>query len=386
MGLLAIIRSRLEEADGEIQGGIGREKLEVASSSLELLQLFDDEISTRQQEAKAVGRSLAVVWRESDERARDEAGLAHEDALVTACRLWKASAVESMDQRARAVERVRLELRRAKEVKSFTPSVAGAEEDRPAEVAVEARQESSSGVVSGAQVVVDEAKNGRVRAVPDATADDKGRNSQQSSVVSSVAQVDEVASVDNGVQVEDAEPVVKGNDLKSAATDSTPVVTAGTKTAQDVGTETNAAINRTFSSVDALDATVVSDSTGRDGTQLGDGDSSSRTRGVVTENPERKASPDTSSSNIEVVVDESSSSYVDVEVEVEDDVSDPTRVGLKVLDVSALLIEKVLFVGLPSLVSGGSLVWERVDNAMNGAKGRKGWRLLKRLKKDESLW
>lgn len=75
-------------------------------------------------------------------------------------------------------------------------------------------------------------------------------------------------------------------------------------------------------------------------------------------------------------------SFVDTEAEVEDDLSDPKRVALKFFDVLALLIEKILFHGLPTIVSGGTLVWERLDNAVNGAKGRRGWRLLQRLKEE----
>lgn len=389
------IRSRLEEARdlGEMQNSLGVDKLELSSRSLQLLESYDDEVSSRHQEAKAVGRSLDVVWRESAERARDEAGHAHEHALVAACRLWEASAVESIDPRSRAIDRVRLELRRAKEVKkNSTPSVPSTEEDSPVGVAIEGSQKSSSSSVAGAQLNADRG-SGRV-------VQDTGRNSQQSSV----AQVDEVASIDSGAQVaENSVPVVEAT-TRSAPPDSTqvtasaqvkadsvpvvkatprsvtldvPPVTAGTKIAPNVGdTETNPDFTQSSSSLDVLDATIVSDSTGRGERELRDGESPT---GSMTGDPQNKVSGATTS--IEVVGSESNS-CVDVDGEVEDDVSDPAKVGLKVLDVTALLIEKVLFVGLPTLVSGGSLVWERVDNAMNGAKGRRGWRLLKRLKKD----
>ncbi len=395
MGRLVVIRSGLEKARdlGEIRNDLGVGKLEFSSNSLELLQSFDDEVSSRQQEAKAVGRLLAVVWRESAERARDEAGHAHEHALVVACRLWEASAVESMAQRARVIDRVRQELSKAEEVKkNSAPSLSSTEEDSPVGVDVERLQKSSSSSVAGAQL---NANRGAGQVVQDT-----GRNNQQSSV----AQVDEIARVQSGAQVadnsgpvveatsrsappnytqfnagaqvkDDSEPVVKATP-RSATLDVTPV-TAGTKIAQiaeDI--ETNPDVTQSSSSVAVLDATVVSDSAGRGDSELRGGESSI---GSITGDLASKDSGATIS--IEVVVGESSS-YVDVEGEVEDDVSDPTKVGLKVLDVTALLIEKVLFVGLPTLVSGGSLVWERVDNAMNGAKGRKGWRLLKRLRKD----
>ncbi|CAM9151008.1 unnamed protein product [Discosporangium mesarthrocarpum] len=83
---------------------------------------------------------------------------------------------------------------------------------------------------------------------------------------------------------------------------------------------------------------------------------------------------------VQVVTDEDEG-VVDATATVEDE-DEQNKVALKVLDVLALLVEKVLFTGVPALVLGGALAWERVDNAVNGARGRKGWRLLKCIKRD----
>lgn len=378
---------------GDTRDGLGVPELEFSSNSLELLQSFDAEVIACQQEAKKVGGPLAVVWRESAERARDEAGHAHEHALVAACRLWEASAVDGIDQRACTVDGIRLALTKVEEEEVSPSSVLRAEGDKSMTVPSEVGRRRVSKAV-GAKVWTERDKNVRLRMVKDEAARDTESIDQQADVaqVGEGTRVAYVASNDGGVQVEDlvsdveATPGTAPPDI-TRVTAETAMYQNVTSGATTVDAEVNPDFGQSSTSVDAVDAKIVRDTTvmrssvapslNARGTRHIGGGGSSR-NDLPSEMPEIMAA-DTSS--IEVVVDESSS-YVDVEAEVEDDVSDPARVGLKFLDVSALLIEKVIFVGLPTLVSGGSLVWERVDNAINGAKGRKGWKLLTRLKKD----
>lgn len=372
MEQLAALRSRLVEARelGSIQDGVEASTLEFSTTTLELLQAFEDEVISRQQEAKTVGRLLAVVWGESEERARDEAGRAHEHALVAACRLWEASAVEGMDQRARRIDNLRLGLTRVKEKRQPSPSLEGAEGDSSARVASKAERKGSS-VVAAEERFSERITTERLQ-VAQGEAERETESSNQRASVPPPPLVDggsggaSIPAVDGGTQVEGSVPDVKPY-RKMTSPDPTPVA-AGAKMAKNVDSEGNPDINQPSGSDNAIDATLVSDATVVSSVSSPNGYEESK--GTASD-----------TSSIELVVGETAS-YVDVEVEVEDDVSDPTRVGLKFLDVSALLIEKIIFVGLPTLVSGGSLVWERVDNAINGAKGRKGWKLLKGLKKD----
>lgn len=362
-----VLRSKLVEARdfGNILDGVKASKLELSTTTLELLQAFEDEVVSRQHKAKMVEPLLAVVWGESDERARDEAGRTHEHALVAACRLWEASAVEGIDQRARRINNLRLELARVKEEGKSSPSIAGAERDSSARVAPEAGRKRLS------QAAAEDGFSERaVTELPRAAQGEAVRDTEISNQQASVPPVGQglggapIPAVDDGAQEEGWVPDVTTRRMTSS--DPTPVP-ARIKMARNVDNEIDPGIDQPSRSDGSIDATLVSDATVVSSVSSLNG----------YEESERTASE---TSSIEVVVSEAAS-YVDVEVEVED-VSDPTRVGLKFLDVSALLIEKILFVGLPTLVSGGSLVWERVDNAINGAKGRKGWKLLSRLKKD----
>lgn len=367
MEQLETLRSSLEETRdlGNIQDG-----LEVSTTTIGLLQAFEDEVASRQQEAKTVGRLLAVVREESEERARGEAGRAHEHALMAACRLWEASAVEGMDQRASRSNSLRLELTRVEEEGKSGPSFAGAEGDSSTGVAPEAGRKAGRNGLSKAAAEErssERAQTERLRMVQGEAVREAESSNQQASVAPAGEGLGgaSIPAVDGGAQVEGSVTDVKATP-RTASSDPAPV-TVGENMGKSVD-EVKRDIGQP-SRIDAIDATLVSDATVVR--------SSAPSLNGYEES--RRTASDTSS--IEVVVGEPAS-YVDVDVEVEDDVSDPTRVGLKFLDVSALLIEKILFVGLPTLVSGGSLVWERVDNAINGAKGRKGWKLLNRLKKD----
>lgn len=388
MGRLLAIKSRLVEARdlADTRNGVRISELTISSNSLKLLQSFDAEVVACEQEADKVGVPLAVVRRESAERARDEAGHAHEHALVAACRLWEASSVDVIGQRVRAIDQIRLELTKVEEVEISTSSVLQAERVKPTRAPSEVGRR-----VAGGKGWTEITKNERLRMVEDEATRDTANSDQQAIV----AQLDEgtsaayVASNSGGVHMEGS---ISNDEVapRTAPPDMTPV-TAETEMGQNVtsgatsvDTHVNIDVGQSSVSVDIVDATIVRDTTAmrnsvapsldaRGSRHVGGGESSR------SDAPQDFIAADASS--IEVVVDESRS-YVDVDVDVEDDVSDPARIGLKFLDVSALLIEKVIFVGLPTLVSGGSLVWERVDNALNGARGRKGWRLLTRIKRD----
>lgn len=362
---------------GSIQDSSRAAQVELSSRTIGLLQSMDDEVVARHEEAKAVGGRLDVVWRESAERAQDEAGHAHEYALVAACRLWKAAAVEDIGKRASALDNVRLELTRIQEIQDSTTSTMGV----PSKAG---REEFAR--ATGAEVRAGEGDRELLRAVTDEVASDTEGSDQQVSV----------APAERGVTAAPAPSIPgrsqAGNDIKltpstTASPDITPV--AGESTIlQTAEAEMVVDLDQSFKSAEAVDAVVVdkapvrgsSAATSLDENSSRRGDGESSRKGSLSAKRTTMASE---VSSIELVVDESSS-FVDVEAEMEDDVSDPARVGLKFLDVFALLIEKVLFVGLPTLVSGGSLVWQRVDNAVNGAKGRKGWKLLDRLKKDSA--
>lgn len=374
---------------GDAHYALGVPMLEFSSNSVELLQSFDAEVVACHQEAKKVGGPLTVVRRESAERARDEAGHAHEQALVAACRLWEASAVDSFGHRARAIDRIRQELTNVGEVKISSSSVQPAVGDGPMRAPSEVERRKLS-KVSGGKDWSEESKDERLPMAKDKVARDTV-NSEQQVIMAQLGKGTRAAHVaSNDGRLQEKESVSDVKVTTGTPPPDVPVaaeaemgqnVTSGAST---VGTEINLNVGQSFVSMDAADAIIVRDTTAirssitpsldKPGTRHVGGGELSR----VDRQPDFMVA-DTSS--LEVVVD-GSSSYVDVEVEVEDDLSDPVRVGLKFLDVSALLIEKVIFVGLPTLVSGGSLVWERVDNAINGAQGRKGWKLLTRLKKD----
>lgn len=370
MEQLATLRSRFVEARelDNIQDGVEASKLIFFTTALELLQAFEDEVVSRQQEAKTVGRLLAVVWGESEERVRDQAGRAHEHAMVAACRLWEASAVEGVDQRARRIHNLLRELTRVKEDGESRAPWAGAEADSSAGAAPEAKRRDLSQATAEERFSA-RAATKRVRVVQGEAEGNAESSNQPVSVAP--ASVDEglggssIPAVDGATQTERSLSDVRAT-RRMTSSDPTRV-TAGAKTTSNVN-EMNPDIDEPSGTDEAIDATLVSDATVVSPTPSLNGDEELKRTAFDT-------------FSIEVVVDETAS-YVDVEVEVEDDVSDPTRVGLKFLDVSALLVEKIIFVGLPTLVSGGSLVWERADNAINGAKGRKGWKLLKRLKQD----
>lgn len=370
---------------GDSRDGLGVSKVEFSSDSLELLQSFDAELVACQQEAKKVGGPLAVVRRESAERAQDEAGHAHEHALVAACRLWEASAVQDCkDQRASAIDRIRLELTKMEEAKSSTSSVLPAEAVKPIMAPSVVGRRKFSTVAGRTEIT----KNEWLRVGTDEAARDTNNGNHQT-MVAHEGEGTRAASNDCGAQVQESvsDVEVTPGTAPPDVTPFTPEKEMGQNVksgATTVDTEIYLQADPSSVSVDAVDAMIVKDSSAMRSSVAPSLDARGIRLGGSGESSRYDASPGfiaTDTSSIEVVVDESSS-YVDVEVEVEDDVSDPARVGLKFLDVFALLIEKVIFVGLPTIVSGGSLVWERVDNAINGAKGRKGWKLLTRLKKD----
>ncbi|CAM9440548.1 unnamed protein product [Hapterophycus canaliculatus] len=384
-GRLESIRSRLLEVRDQSDNShnLWAAKLEFSSELEDILWAFDDEVVACQEEAKMVGRPLAVVRQESPERARNEAGNAHEYAFLVACRLWDASAVEGVGKPAQESEGIDRDFNTVQNLQVTTTPVFETEVVKSLGVANDVGEENLA-MVSGAELSTRTAKTEQSRATEDGAARDTESSVQQARVT----QVDEATSIAYAPNTCRAPAGVPGEEtIAMLATSGTGTDFTRAPDGTIVDAEETVGYNQSSSSAEVVHVTVVYDATTvvRSVAASGSGQSVREVRGkkrsregLLPEEPRRTGSD---ASNIEVVVDRSSS-YVDVEAEVEEDVSEPTRIGLKFLDVSALLIEKLLFVGLPTLVSGGSLVWERVDNARNGAKGRKGWKLLKRLKKD----
>ncbi|CAN0139148.1 unnamed protein product [Scytosiphon promiscuus] len=390
-GRLESIRSRLLEVRDRNESPRDLEAAELYcfSEFSDVLKAFDDEVGGCHKEAKSVGKALAVVWQESPERARNEAENAHEDALLAACRLWDASAVEDVGKREKAIDGVRRDSNDSNDVQALQVPTPVPENERvksggaTSEVA-----QRDLAVVSGIEVLVERAESDQSRATEDGVAYDTASNVQQARATqmdggrsATSARGTSRASPDSVAEETNAMFVTPGTGKDIARARGATVVAD----AMTVNDETTTEYDQSPSSRELVDATVVYDVTSMSAVAALGGEQSVRKLGGTKRfrggfPPEEPTMGSDVSSN-DIVLDRASS-YVDIEVEVEDDVSEPTRIGLKVLDVSALLIEKALFVGLPTLVSGGSLVWDRVDNALNGAKGRKGWKLLKRLKKN----
>lgn len=380
------IRSRLLEArdrsdnPDDLQAG----KHELSSEVSEILQAFDDAVIAFQVEAKMVGRPLAVVQQESPERARIEAENAHEDAFLVACRLWDASAVEGVRNRPKPIDDTGRDLNTMQDLEVPPTPVLDIERGKSIGAASEVGQKNVA-TVSAGELITRQAGTEQPRAIENGAARDAESGVQQARVT----QVDGGTSDSSAPSTDSAPPDAQAEEtLTMPTTSGTATDIARNPVAKTENAEKTIDVDHSSSSPEVVDVSVVCDATvmssvatSRSGQSVREGGGMERSRAGPL--PEEAMETESRGSSIEVVVDKSSS-YVDVEVEVEDDVSEPTRIGLKFLDVSALLIEKVLFVGLPTLVSGGSLVWERVDNALNGAKGRKGWKLLRRLKKDSS--
>lgn len=371
---------------GDLADSMGIAELDFVNETLELLQSFDVERAGRRQDAEAVEEWLDVVWGESAERARGDAENVHEQALVAACRWWEASSRPDVNQQVTTVDRIKLEVARLEEleVKVLLPTVPEAEvaqidagvvgsKDGQVSVAEVARTRPLREVAKTEQVRVKTDKQARI--AQSSTQQTRGAQAKVGATKPTVTHGERVEA-DMGESAAN----VDGNARLGESTADPQVAPEIAPGKANTPTETS--FDLTDVDEEALDATVVSESVARSLDERNfkqTGAARERLPDSLVDEPAGVATA--GSSSIEVVVGENEA-FVDIEADVEDDVSDVTRVGLKVLDVSALLLEKVLFVALPTVFAGGSLVWERIDNAVNGAQGRKGWRLLKRLKKD----
>lgn len=364
--------SRLQDL-GDVAGMQRLVDLDSSYGSQELQLSFDSENNARHRDGRAVGGMLGVVWRESAERDKDDATKTYEVALAAACRLWEACAVESTSEPASVIESNTQELTAVENIVASTAMPSENERVGAAEV-VAAEQLTLDAQKEYARTDIDE------QASTTENSDQRERIAQTDGGITT-----STTSIDNDVQVQDSS-------IGAAPTITQPEITpvnAAPEPSAGVGhvgvdRETLSEVSKISSG--AVDANVVSDATVVRGSVARSLNKRNMRQASEEERPCSGSSPAETSrvsfkeSSIEVVVDDTSS-FVDTEAEVED-ISDQTKVGLKVLDVFALLLEKVLFVGLPMVVSGGALVWERVDNAMNGAEGRKGWKLLSKLKHD----
>lgn len=362
-------------------------ELDFVSGVLEILQSLDDEIIGHRREAEGVEERLDVVRRESPERASGDGRNAHEEALMAAFRLWEASVVDRRNERARTIDRIALELARMEGAELSTPPSPEEEAGYPAAMPTEAGRAGVAEVGKtwrrneGAKAEYVKPQ-GYVETRSVGSSNDEHRRVSRSDT----GTPESVASVDGDTEVKGSPAGPEISRRRSAPKPKADgVVLDVTIDAVKVDPNPDFSFDLPFEEANVVEATVVSDATVMKVLGVGSleergrrpsGSEDASNQGRLWEESSRAASDE---STIEVVG--KTQSFVDIEVDVED-VPDQTKVALKVLDVSALLIEKVLFVGLPTVISGGALVWERVDNAVNGAKGRKGWRLLNRLKKD----
>lgn len=355
--------------------------------SQELQLLFDGEQIARHRDRRAVGELLGIVWRESAERDKDDAMKTYEDALAAACCLWEACEVESTSEPANVIESSTTQ--ELTVVENIVASTAPTPEAGGAFSMAKPTERERVGVTEVAEAEGDtlgaETEYARIEMNEQAstieTSDQQERTAQTDGGITT-----STTSIDDDVQVEDF-PVGVARTMTQP--EITPVVVAPAPTADvgkvDVdGEKLSDVFQSNVGAVDdadiVSDATVIRDSVARSLNIRNMRQSSEEDRPRPGSSPSETSTVPSQESSIEVVVDDTSS-FVDIDAEVED-ISDQTKVGLKVLDVFALLLEKVLFVGLPMVVSGGALVWERVDNAMYGAEGRKGWKLLSKLKHD----
>lgn len=348
-------------------------------TSVGLLQSLADEQTRLQQGADTVEARLGTVWRQTAERANYYGGGLHEDALVAACRLWEASAAEVRKGGA-GITNIEECVREVK--REVFERDGESEEVSPKDAAAEGRKGGRTHAIPITETGGQDATRGNGQPDKDPRSHAGERNAWQ----------DSEAHVRSGR----SKTTVGPNDSKKVGESpytvhAVPSMAAGPGSSVDTAEPnvivdiSDAGYSQSFTRESALnkvmDATVVSDSTTqlpREGEKPTSGGPNKSTSTQLV--PERLTRVGSEELGIEVVVDDTQT-FVDIEADVED-ISDSVKVGMKVLDVAALLLEKVFFVGLPTLVSSGALIWERVDNAVNGAKGREGWVLLKRLKKD----
>lgn len=376
--------TKLEEAQGTAEN-LGEVDLDYVAGTLELVQAFDDARVRSQQEEDEVDKRVNIIWQESSERGRHVAEEAHEEALAAACRLWEASTAERNSKRGSSIDSIKADLDKidAPELGVSPPFVSEMPLTKSSTTG-----ESEKERVDVAEAIKTKRLQQQVQLETDTpTRTRKTKDQRKGSSEQQVGNVVPAVTVAGEVLAESSPFVASPTFTRATTATELPSDTAKGEANARAGDSLDFSESE-VDVVDAIvfsDAVVVSDLTER---PLEDETSRMQTRNQIGEASNRWVPDETASQapyefSVEVVVD-AAPAYVDTEFEVEDDISDPTRVGLKFLDVSALLIEKVLFVGIPTVVSGGALVWERVDNAVNGGQGRKGWRLLKRLKQDPS--
>ena len=365
MERLKNIMARFDEVQrsGNIMYGQDPEDRRFVSDAIATLCSFDVEKMGPHREKNAVEEQVDVVRRDSAERATGDASRAHEEAFIAACRLWDASA-RSYGEQPSTIESIRMELAKLEQN----------------EVLVSEMEELEPWRNSNAQVgTATTAPDGSFPGIP-SIKEQESKAREESWTQGKTGREAESARARHNSRF--------GGSSPPGAITPEPTRPNGAPIVAESGLPTRSTsqeIKRFDLSVEvgAVDATVLTVPTVRDATVVS---------GIFDRSDEDPLGVEASSAGrvdgsaviatyelASEIVSETPS-FVDTEAEVEDDLSDPIRLGLKFLDVLALLLEKVIFNGLPTIVSGGSLVWERVDNALNGAKGRRGWRLLRRIK------
>lgn len=378
------INSRLEKAKmvahTAVVTGVGSP--DEFTGALTLLKEFDAFRAHSTLEAGLVDDWLSCVCQESPERPLNEAARVQEDALMAAVRLWEVSTLPEAEERVGGFARISKEMASVAEggvLRSYDTRISS-NTNRIEVPKAENSDIDVSGGINDERTLIGDTDPRAVGMV--------GGGMPPKSLVSDMLQ-QEGSAIENTSREEvegmkDDRPPERSSDR--VGMDATPIDSEVPSANPAEPVEIQSEEESTAQVGEVLDATVVSEAVAR---TLYERTTSRQQKeehaDVLNGSPAQDvpANIPSGQASIAVVVDEGES-FVDAEAEVEDDVSEASKVGLKILDVTALLVEKVLFVGLPTVVSGGALIWERLDNAANGAKGREGWTLLKRLKNDWS--
>lgn len=326
MKRLESIRARLGEAQRLVNATRGQdEKLtpDCVRGAIEVVYLLDDERSNQRQ-SDAINDQIGVVRLQSAERVKGDAAYAHEEAFLAACRLWEASATMAYGEQPSTIDLIMMGLSTLDEAEIEFSRAPIKEEDKS-----DLWRESNARV----SLVIEKGET-----------DARGKARRQESPF-----LEEQDKAEPPGRVDHYDPPL----------DAPSVDTKVTRDKEGF----NCPVHDAIVVSDTLETLPGKENRGLEASTGGRSDES-----MITA--------------VESELVNDMPSFIDAEAEVQDDLSDPAKLGLKFLDVLALLIEKVLFDGLPAVVSGGALVWYRIDNAINGGKGQRGWRLLRRLKKD----
>lgn len=382
------VRRRLVRARdaSDVAGGDGEVEYDTVSEFLQLLDRVDQERDALWASATRVDHLIKTVHKEMAETIGSDVSKVHQDALAAAAHLWQVSMTPEVKDERKPRRRKQYLMNHLTRMDELT-RVTSPEEPPSSAAAADTMREIPTSPHETPPLPVTR-NPGQALGRKEAASDGWKRSRARRSVAKEGKKAKVLASQEDRVRarhaaasrhvggaevgkeswressswraeggVEVAAAVV---DVVQVAHDPRLIEVAPTLVSQAVGTTAEVSVLPERSITRVADSSVP-----KEGRREGG----------------RMALAATEAVEVEVVV-ESPSVVLDVDARVEDDGPDSLTVSLKVLDILALLLEKVLFVAIPSVVSGGALVWARVDNAVNGGKGQRGWRLLPLLKKD----